>query len=226
MTSKKTELKITDRQYLKDVRKCKTAKERAMIKKLYDGFIKERLRVEAARRKVVEEQLKRLQAIKKIKPMSWLIPAPKDFMHMLRWSERWAFKIKQMKIIKMLPFFKKYAITKPLYYMFIFFPNRRMAVMVREQGWDGTLTLNTQTKQLNHEKVWHFGSNACMFYNYDNAEPMDVSMKSLKACSINPMVYKENLNNNQMSLLLKPTEQGVTNTILMYVLIGIGIILL
>jgi hypothetical protein len=196
------------------------------MKKSYDEFMKLCHDVETKRRKIIDEQFKRLENIGKIKPDSWQKPAPDDLVKLLEWKERFKVKFKRWKFLSWLPYFSKWAYSKPLYYMFLFFPNNRLGIIAKEQDWDGTLSLNTQTKQLNPNKVWQFGTNSCMFFNYNNAEPLDVTQKGLKTCTINPQVYKDNLENKQMTQLIHATEIGIQNKHLFYVLIGVGVLLL
>ena len=156
----------------------------------------------------------------------WNIPQPKGMSQYIWFWQRWMFKLRTAPIVRRTPILNKWALQTPLYYCVIFFPNQHVNIVAVPQQWNGTIKLKTRTMQINPKKVWHFLGDAILFFNYDCAEPLSVDKAKMKFKDLNPVLYKQNLENTHLSQLLKPQEPAINNKILLYAMIGLGIILL
>ena len=176
---------------------------------------------------LMDAKKKYIDTLKDVNPANWILPQPDEMLSLVDgFFARTKIRIKRWWFLKYIPFFKRYAYNRPLYYAVLFFPNNAIGIKCIEQEWNGTLKLNTRSMQINPDKVKQFGSDSVLFYNYDNAEPLDVSKSALAVLTHNPILYDENLKNHQISELLKPTENNKMQLIIICILIAVGGLLL
>jgi hypothetical protein len=177
--------------------------------------------------KMAKLEVERLDNIKKVNPEHWNFPQPCDMAQFLYWKERWIFKLRRMAFMRHIPGINRWAIKRPVIYTFIFYPNNRLGMQAIETDIaNGTLPLKTRTMMINPKKTWHFGTDSAQFHNYNCAEPLDVLPKTMEEKTCNPVLYKNLIEEKVSSTLLTQLEGAVSNKIILYVLIAIGLIAL
>lgn len=170
-------------------------------------------------------EIERQETIKKAAPDKWQFAQPEDFGKFMRWREKIWLKIRTSEFIGRIPLLNRITITTPLFYTLIFYPNNRLGIKAIPQDLKyNTIQLKTRTMQVDAKKIWLCGENSVLLYNHNNANPLDVENTKIGAYTINPVLYKENLECNHVSRLLQPQEQSVTNKILLYCIVGVAMI--
>lgn len=160
----------------------------------------------------------------------WTIPQIKDMREFLSFRNRASINIRSSKWLKMTPFIKQWAITTPLYYSFVFMPNHNFMIVAKPQEWNNTFPLATRTFQINPSKIWNFNGQSVLFYRHDCSEPLSVNHDgkiTYDPKTLNPEIYKNNLECHHISDLLRSTTNGLMDSpIMKYLLIGVVVVIL
>ena len=209
------------------------SKEQKKYQERHDKYLMH----EAYKSELVELKLKRAEKLKKISDALngtdikiWSIPQRHDLREFLTWSKRVGINIRSSLWIRKIPFASNYAIRTPLYYAFIFMPDNNFTMIAKEQKWNNTLPLKTRTFQVNPAKIWRFNNQSVLFYRHDCSEPLSVSKDGLieyDPMTLNPEVYKANLECHHASDILKSLNGGMLSSNFMkFALIAVVIVIL
>ena len=174
---------------------------------------------EKAKKELYKAMLLNANILKKASLSRVMLPPLKDLQQLKRMrTKAWEWLKKPLLMAGLIK-------QKPKYWVFVFLPNHDLQIMHVSQDLAGLLPLKTRTMLLNPEKVWHFGADAMLFYNYNNAEPLDVGQKTLAVNTHNPETLKKIYESKILSELLT-SHFKVSSKLLLWILIIVGAVVL